>query len=314
MPGCRKGTTVKKKVTVNAKSVEEAVAIGAAQLGAEVAEVEYTVLEDARKGFLGMGATPARVEVSFTEADAQPASNEAAMIFLNTLIEDLELNVEASCERDDEGVLRMDVRGENAGVLIGHHGDTLDALQYLCSLAANRKDDEKRPYTKVTLDVEGYRAKREATLRALARRTAAKVKKYRRSVTLEPMNPYERRIIHSELQGFDGVTTYSVGQDSGRRVVVSLADETGAAVKGQGTERVRRAAEAPRNPVGYRTPRPEKKPEKKKSVASYFGDEEYTDDYMLDEKGEPLDIAKICGIYDDPVDDAEATEKTGDEE
>ena len=170
--------------------------------------------------------------------------------------------------------------------------------------------------TKVTLDVEGYRAKREATLRALARRTAVKVKKYRRSVTLEPMNPYERRIIHSELQGFDGVTTYSVGQDSGRRVVVSLADETGAAIGGQGAEKTRRSADAPRNPVGYRTPRPDKKPAKKKSVASYFGDEEYTDDYMLDEKGEPLDIAKICGIYDDPAEESDApqTEEAANEE
>lgn len=292
---------MKKKVTVNAKSVEEAVAIGAAQLGADVAEVEYTVLEDAKKGFLGMGAMPARVEVCYAAAP-----DEAAMVFLQTLIDDMELNVEANCDRDDEGVLRIDVHGENAGVLIGHHGDTLDALQYLCSLAANRKDDEKRAYTKVTLDVEGYRAKREATLRALARRTAVKVKKYRRSVTLEPMNPYERRIIHSELQGFDGVTTYSVGQDSGRRVVVSLADETGAAIGGQSAEKARRTAETPRNSVGYRTPRPDKKPVKKKSVASYFGDEEYTDDYMLDEKGEPLDIAKICGIYDDPAEESDA--------
>lgn len=302
---------MKKKVTVNAKSVEEAVAIGAAQLGADVAEVEYTVLEDAKKGFLGMGATPARVEVCYAAAP-----DEAAMVFLQTLIDDMELNVEANCDRDDEGTLRIDVRGENAGVLIGHHGDTLDALQYLCSLAANRKDEEKRAYTKVTLDVEGYRAKREATLRALARRTAVKVKKYRRSVTLEPMNPYERRIIHSELQGFDGVTTYSVGQDSGRRVVVSLADETGAAIGGQGAEKTRRSADAPRNPVGYRTPRPDKKPAKKKSVASYFGDEEYMDDYMLDEKGEPLDIAKICGIYDDPAEESDApqTEEAANEE
>ncbi|MDY2608707.1 MAG: RNA-binding cell elongation regulator Jag/EloR [Eubacteriales bacterium] len=305
------------KVVVNAKSVEEAVSIGAAQLGVSAEMVEYTVLEEARKGFLGMGATPARVEVIYkklteksvekAEAAAQTSNadvtleTQPALCLLRTLIEDMELSAQACAQQDAEGTLHIDVNGENAGVLIGHHGETLDALQYLCNLAVNPVQEEKNAHAKVSLDVAGYRAKREATLRALARRTARKVQKYHKNITLEPMNPYERRIIHSEVQGTSGVTTYSVGQGPARRVVVALADGT---VPQQTSQAASKNSwqDAPHNPVGHRTPRPAKKPVKQKSVASYFGDEEYTDDYMLDEKGEPLDIAKICGIYeDDPV-------------
>ena len=117
------------------------------------------------------------------------------------------------------------VDGEGAGLLIGHHGETLDALQYLANLAANKKQKgEKREYVKITLDVEGYRAKREEALRALARRMAAKVVKGKKSVMLEPMNPYERRIIHSEVQGIEGVSTNSIGSENNRRVVMFLDD------------------------------------------------------------------------------------------
>ena len=109
------------------------------------------------------------------------------------------------------------------GHLIGHHGDTLDAIQYLVNLAVNKKEEnEERVYTRISVDVENYRAKREETLRSLARRMAERVKKYRRSVTLEPMNPHERRIIHSEVQNIAGVTTVSIGQENSRRVVISL--------------------------------------------------------------------------------------------
>ena len=112
-------------------------------------------------------------------------------------------------------------------MLIGHHGETLDALQYLANLAANRKSGgEKREYIKITLDVEGYRAKREEALRALARRMAERVQKYKKSVMLEPMNPYERRIIHSEVQLIEGVSTNSIGSENNRKVVLYL-DEKG---------------------------------------------------------------------------------------
>ena len=113
--------------------------------------------------------------------------------------------------------------GDSAGVLIGHHGDTLNALQYLANLAANKKiDGEKKECVKVTVDVEGYRAKREETLRALAKRMAEKVLRYKKSVMLEPMNPYERRIIHAAIQEIDGVSTNSIGSENNRRVVIYL--------------------------------------------------------------------------------------------
>ncbi len=118
-------------------------------------------------------------------------------------------------------------------MLIGHPGETLDALQYLAGLAANRREigengekTEKSEYIKVALDIAGYREKREETLRGLARRQAERVLKYKRSVVLEPMNPYERRIIHSEIQGIEGVSTNSIGSENNRRVVIFLADKT----------------------------------------------------------------------------------------
>jgi hypothetical protein len=126
--------------------------------------------------------------------------------------------------RNDDMVITVD--GEAAGVLIGHHGDTLDALQYLANLAANRKEEgEKREYARITVDVESYRAKREEALRILARKKAHQVLKYKKSIMLEPMNPYERRIIHSEIQKIEGVSTNSIGVENNRRIVIYLEEE-----------------------------------------------------------------------------------------
>jgi spoIIIJ-associated protein len=123
----------------------------------------------------------------------------------------------------EDGEKRITVTGDNAAILIGHHGETLDSLQYLASLAANKRiDGKKDEYVRITVDVEGYRAKREETLRALARRMAAKVQKYKKSVMLEPMNPYERRIIHSEIQNIAGVSTNSIGSENNRKIVIFL--------------------------------------------------------------------------------------------
>ena len=125
-----------------------------------------------------------------------------------------------------DGDDRINIDGEGAGILIGHHGETLDSLQYLASLAANKKvDGKKEDYVRITVDVEGYRAKREETLRALARRMAARVQKYKKSVMLEPMNPYERRIIHSEIQNIAGVSTNSIGSENNRKIVIFLTDK-----------------------------------------------------------------------------------------
>ena len=146
--------------------------------------------------------------------------------FIKTVIADIGLNATAELYGCEDGTRRITIVGEDASTLIGHHGDTLDALQYLANLASARKNvNGERDKSRVTLDIEGYRAKREETLRALARRMAAKALRNRRSVMLEPMTPYERRIIHSEIQGIEGVSTNSVGSDSNRKIVIFLTDK-----------------------------------------------------------------------------------------
>ena len=210
---------MKKEVTVSAKSVEEAVAKAVAELGAPSAyKIEYTVLEDAKKGFLGIGATDARITASYVLGGEQEA-----LAFIKKLIADMNIEAEITMTDGDNGEKRITVNGQSAAILIGHHGETLDSLQYLANLAANKRiDGKKGEYVKISVDVEGYRAKREETLRALARKMAGRVIKYKKSVMLEPMNPYERRIIHSEIQGIEGVSTNSIGSENNRKVVIFL--------------------------------------------------------------------------------------------
>ena len=146
--------------------------------------------------------------------------------FIRTVILDIGINATAELYSCDDGTRRITIQGEDASALIGHHGDTLDALQYLANLASARKNIHgERDKTRVTLDIEGYRAKREDTLRALARRMAQKALKNKRSVMLEPMSAYERRIIHSEIQGIEGVSTNSIGSDNNRKIVIFLTDK-----------------------------------------------------------------------------------------
>jgi spoIIIJ-associated protein len=211
---------VKKQIIVTAKTVEEAVVKAVAELGAPNAEaIAYTVMDEGKKGFLGLGATPAKIEASYTLAGA-----DLALDFIRNLVSGMGL--EASVEMTEDGENKLiRVMGESAGVLIGHHGDTLDSLQYLANLAANKKvAGEKREFCRITVDVENYRDKREDKLRELARNKAKKVLQYKKSQTLEPMNPYERRIIHSEVQKIEGVSTHSIGSENNRRVVLYLED------------------------------------------------------------------------------------------
>ena len=213
---------MRKETVVSAKTVEEAVAKAVAELGAPSAQdIEYTVLEEAKKGLFGIGAAPAKISASYVVK-----GEYLALEFVQKLVANmgLDLTVTLSEGNNDDKLINID--GENAGVLIGHHGDTLDSLQYLANLAANKKEDGvKREYVKITVDVEGYRAKREMTLRALARRMAEKVLKYKKSVMLEPMNPYERRIIHSEIQHIEGVSTNSIGSENNRKIVIYLEEK-----------------------------------------------------------------------------------------
>ena len=229
---------MKQELIFTAKSVEEARKKAAAELNAREEDLLITVLEEGKRGFLGIGAVDAKIAVSYTAAETAPKtapkgekSTEgvaAAMQFIRQVAENMGLDKLTYATEDganDDTVLK--VNGDDAGLLIGHHGETLDALQYLCNLAANRRiDGEKHAYTRITLDVEDYRQKREAALRALARRKAEKVLREKRSVMLEPMNPYERRIIHSAVQEIEGVTTNSIGVENNRRVVILLEENT----------------------------------------------------------------------------------------
>ncbi len=154
------------------------------------------------------------------------AGEDMSYDFVKTVLSDIGLKSEAELYLCEDGTRRITVVGEDASVLIGHHGDTLDALQYLANLASARKNSKgERDKSRVTIDIEGYRKKREETLRALARRMAAKALRNKRSVMLEPMSAYERRIIHSEIQGIEGVSTNSVGSDNNRKIVIFLTDK-----------------------------------------------------------------------------------------
>lgn len=206
---------MKKDIIVTAKTVEDAAQNGAVQLGVSREDVEIEVLEEPKKGFLGMGAAPAKVKVTYILKPLEAARN-----FIETLMDDLGITAEIQIHDDGNGESLITIEGEGASILIGHHGDTLEAFQYLVNLAANKKDDEERQYTRITVNIENYREKREETLRKLAAKMAAKVKKSGRNIALEPMNAYERRIIHAEIQKIEGVSTNSVGTEGNRRVVI----------------------------------------------------------------------------------------------
>jgi spoIIIJ-associated protein len=212
-------------IIVTGKTVEEAYENARLKLGVDTLDgYECKILDLGKKGIFGIGNTPAKVQVILPEAEQE--EDDVALGFVKMLLRDLELDAVAEMSEGEEGIKRISISGSDAGVLIGHHGETLDAFQYLTNLAANRKVEKgDGDRSRITVDVENYRAKREETLRALARRMAAKAKKYNRSVVLEPMNPYERRIIHSEIQNIDGVSTNSVGSDNTRKVVIYLTDK-----------------------------------------------------------------------------------------
>jgi spoIIIJ-associated protein len=196
------------------KTVQEAVNLALEELNADREQVEIEVLEEGNKGIFGiLGNKVARVRVTLkiTRADS-------ARKFLSDVFDKMNVDVDITVEEDEESIL-LKITGKDSGIIIGRRGETLDALQYLTSLAVNK---EKEGYKRVTIDIENYRQKREETLVRLANRLAERVVKYRKNVTLEPMNPYERRIIHSSLQNNKLVETYSVGDEPNRKVVITL--------------------------------------------------------------------------------------------
>ena len=202
-----------KSFEATGKTYEEALMAGLTQMALPSDKVEVKVLEEGTKGFLGIGAK--RYKLLLTKKDTPAIRAEE---FLKNVTELMGLEVSFDI-RDEEDALMIDMMGENQGILIGHRGETLDALQYLTSLQVNKGGKE---YRRVTLDTEGYRAKREQTLIALAGRMANKVHKSGRRMMLEPMNPYERRILHATLQDHPYVTTHSEGEEPYRRVIITL--------------------------------------------------------------------------------------------
>jgi len=202
-----------KTIEATGKTVQEAVNSALEELGAELEDVEVNVLDEGSKGLFGIGSKMARVQVTLKEE-----YEDDGVAFLTDVFEKMNIDVDIEKTEDDESISLM-VTGKDSGIIIGRRGETLDALQYLTSLVVNKNSSK---YKRVTVDIENYRHKREETLVRLAERLADKVIKYRRNVSLEPMNPYERRIIHSTLQNNNYVETYSVGEDPNRKVVIAL--------------------------------------------------------------------------------------------
>lgn len=202
-----------KETEKTAKSVDEAVQEALKALHVtDKEEVNIEILDEGTKGFLGIGSKDAHVKVSVKDANAALAKQ-----FLSELFAAMNLDVCIDARSGDKE-LNIDLSGDNMGIIIGKRGDTLDSLQYLTSLVVNHESDD---YIKVILDTENYREKREEALLSLADRLAAKVARSGKKYTLEPMNPYERRIIHSRLQSSEDVTTFSIGEDPYRKVVIS---------------------------------------------------------------------------------------------
>ena len=189
-------------------TVDLAKADAIAQLGISAdSDFEIEVLEMPTKKMFGLlGTTPAKVKVSYDAPSEAGAKEYLEKILASLGIEGAEIKIE------DDG---------DYGAAIGRRGETLDAIQYLVRLVVNRGADKSR---RVSLNIGNYREKREATLRALAQKSAAKVRKYGRNVVLDPMNPYERRIIHTALQDVEGVTSHSVGSENDRKVVITLEE------------------------------------------------------------------------------------------
>ena len=245
-------------IDVTGKTEEEAIRAALSQLGLERDDVSVEILERSKSGFLGIGSSPAKVRVSYEldvaeepevpqakpaekkpvekkpEGKSEPAPEKqpeqpAAPVsetedadriraFLTGLLEHMDCRAQVKVYEEEKNRYKVILEGQRLGALIGRRGETLDAIQQLTNYAVNSGRDKR---VRIHVDAENYRAKREQSLESLANKVAGKVLKYRRSVTLEPMNAYERHVIHAALQDKEGVTTYSIGTEPNRRVVVA---------------------------------------------------------------------------------------------
>lgn len=201
-----------KSVEKTGKTTDEAIEAALAELGTTRENANIEILALPSKGLFGIGSKDARVRVSVEES-----ATVAAIQFLDGLFQKFDLNVTIETVENDD-FTTLDLVGKDLGILIGRRGETLDALQYLTNLVVSRKFQERQKYV---LDVEGYRQKRVETLEKLANKLAGKVKETGRSINLEPMSPYERRVIHTALQGDTQVRTFSEGEEPYRKVVIT---------------------------------------------------------------------------------------------
>ena len=204
-----------KSIEIEGKTVEEALNKALLELKTDEHMVDVDVLEQGSKGLFNViGVKPAKVRVSLKYDYIEEARN-----FLANILKAMKIDAEINIEEDDD-TLHINLNGKNIGLLIGYRGETLDSIQYLVSLVVNKVHE--LPHKRVILDTENYRSKREETLKGVAIKTANRVMKTKKSFKLEPMNPYERRIIHSALQANAFVVTHSEGEEPFRRVVIEL--------------------------------------------------------------------------------------------
>lgn len=253
-----------KFIEVTGKNEDEAIAKGLAQLGLDRDDVSLEILERGKTGFLGIGSVPAKVKLTYEAPDEEPVVEEPAPVVEQTpaaapvmavqpeeepaegstqdceAVEDVEDEVAQAIVRFQSGLFaqmgveatsrvtrdgdtyQVVLEGDNMGALIGHRGETLDAIQQLTGYVVNRGRSHR---VRIHVDAEGYRARREEALQRLAHKTATKVVKYRRNITLEAMNAYERHVIHAALQDVAGVSTFSTGTEPNRRTVVAYAPQ-----------------------------------------------------------------------------------------
>lgn len=203
-------------IEVSAKTVSDAITEACQKLGVTSDKLDYEVVEEGSSGFLGIGAKPAVIKASVKKSSVE----EVARVFLSDVFQAMNMEVVIDIKyNEEEKSMDIELSGNEMGVLIGKRGQTLDALQYLTNLAVNKNSEE---YVKVKIDTEDYRKRRRETLENLAKNIAYKVKRTKRPVSLEPMNPFERRVIHSTLQNDKFVTTHSEGEEPYRHVVVTL--------------------------------------------------------------------------------------------
>lgn len=208
-------------VEMKAKTVDEAVSKALVELNTTKENVEIEILEESKGLFGLLGSKEVKVKVTLVKEN----ESEKAEEFLSNITKMMGMDITFETEyKEEEKKMEIELKGEGLGLLIGRRGETLDAIQYLTNIFLNKETDD---YIKVTLDAENYRERRESALVTLAKRTAQKATKYKKNMIIEPKNPYERRIIHEALQDYPEVTTYSIGEEPNRKVVVAYKGMAG---------------------------------------------------------------------------------------